>query len=307
MSAPDQTTRPAPNPGGPGADVIHDIGYRSYTGPRLGAGYATRSLFTQSLRGAFGLGRSARSKVLPMLLAGAMCAPALILVAVAIFTKADKLALPYTRYVVVTQAVVTIFLAAQAPQLVSRDLRFRILPLYFSRPLSRRDYVVAKYAAAVAALFILTAAPLLILYVGALLAKLSFATQTKEFALAMVGALLLSLFFGAIGLLVAACTPRRGFGVAGIIAVLTLSYAAASALQNVADHQGNLDAAGWLGLLSPMTIVDGVQVYLLNASSSGPAGPPGTGGGLAFTGALVLLTAGCVALLLRRYRKVSAI
>ena len=62
---------------------IHDIGYRSYDGPRLGRSYATRSLYSQSLRGAYGLGRSAKSKVLPMLLFVVMCVPAAIMVAVA--------------------------------------------------------------------------------------------------------------------------------------------------------------------------------------------------------------------------------
>jgi ABC-2 type transport system permease protein len=67
-------------------DVIHDIGYRAYDGPRLGRGHARKALFSQSLRGAYGLGRSAKSKVLPMILLGVMCAPALIMVAVAVFT-----------------------------------------------------------------------------------------------------------------------------------------------------------------------------------------------------------------------------
>src|SRR5690606_15331260 len=62
---------------------IHDIGYRNYDGPRLGRAYARRSLYSQSLRGAYGLGRSVKSKVLPMLLFVVMCVPAAIMVAVA--------------------------------------------------------------------------------------------------------------------------------------------------------------------------------------------------------------------------------
>ena len=34
--------------------------------------------------------------------------------------------------------VMTIFVAAQAPELVSRDLRSHVLPLYFSRPITPR-------------------------------------------------------------------------------------------------------------------------------------------------------------------------
>ena len=52
-------------PGPENTGVIHDIGYQRYEGPRLGRGYASRSLFVHSVRGAYGLGRSAWAKVLP--------------------------------------------------------------------------------------------------------------------------------------------------------------------------------------------------------------------------------------------------
>ena len=60
----------------------------------------------------------------------------------------------------------TIFIAAQAPELVSRDLRSHVLPLYFSRPIRRGDYPLAKYIALTAALLLLIEVPLLIMYVG---------------------------------------------------------------------------------------------------------------------------------------------
>src|SRR5690606_17071557 len=44
---------------------IHDIGYQRYGGPRLGRGYAWRSLYQHSLRTAFGLGRGAKAKLVP--------------------------------------------------------------------------------------------------------------------------------------------------------------------------------------------------------------------------------------------------
>lgn len=186
---------------------IHNIGYRHYDGPRLGRAYARRSLFSQSLRGAYGLGRSAKSKVLPMLLFVVMCVPALIMVAVAVTTKMKDLPVDYTRYAILLQAVIGLYLASQAPQSVSRDLRFKTVPLYFSRPIERGDYVLAKFAAMTSALFALTAAPLIVLYVGALLAKLDFAEQTKGFAQGLVSVALLSLLFAGIGLVVSAVTP----------------------------------------------------------------------------------------------------
>ncbi len=48
-----------------GSSVIHDLGYRPYTGPRLGPGAIARALTVTGFRNAFGLGRSGKSKVLP--------------------------------------------------------------------------------------------------------------------------------------------------------------------------------------------------------------------------------------------------
>ncbi|MBT2382840.1 ABC transporter permease subunit [Streptomyces sp. ISL-11] len=290
----------------PAQDVIHNIGYRNYTGARLGRAYARRSLFSQSLRGAYGLGRSAKSKVLPMILFGVMCVPAAIMVAVTVTTKMNDLPVEYTRYAINLQAVIGLYLAAQAPQSVSRDLRFKSIPLYFSRPIERSDYVLAKFAAMTSALFILTGVPLLILYVGALLAKLDFADQTTGFAQGLVSVALLSLLFAGLGLVVAALTPRRGFGVAAVIAVLTISYGAVSTIQGISMAQDNTGAISWLGLFSPITLVDGVQTAFLSATSAFPGGHgPGAGTGVVYVLVLLALIAGSYGLLMRRYRKVG--
>ncbi|WP_434592261.1 ABC transporter permease [Streptomyces sp. A5-4] len=293
----------------PSADPtrIHNIGYRSYDGPRLGRAYARRSLFSQSLRGAYGLGRSAKSKVLPMILMGVMCLVAAIIVAVAVATpNMTDLPLKYTRYAIVMQAVIGLYLASQAPQSVSRDLRFKTVPLYFSRPIERIDYVLAKYAAMASALFILTAAPLVILYAGALLAKFDFADQTKGFAQGLVSVALLSLLFGGLGLVMAALTPRRGFGVAAVIAVLTISYGAVSTVQAIAWNQGAAGAVEWLGLFSPVTLIDGVQTAFLGAVSAFPGGEgPSAGSGAVYVLVVLGIIFGSYAVLMRRYRKVG--
>ncbi|MFH9981611.1 ABC transporter permease [Streptomyces sp. NPDC017179] len=285
---------------------IHNIGYRSYDGPRLGRAYARRSLYSQSLRGAYGLGRSVKSKVLPMLLFVVMCVPAAIIVAVAVATKAKDLPIEYTRYAIIMQGVISLYVASQAPQSVSRDLRFKTVPLYFSRPIETADYVRAKYAALASALFILTAAPLLVLYVGALLAKMDFADQTKGFAEGVVSVALLSLLFAGIALVIAAVTPRRGFGIAAVIAVLVISYGAVSTLQAIAEVRNNSGAIPWIGLFSPVTLVDGVQTAFLGATSSAPGGVgPGSGQGVVHVLVALGVIAAAYGLLLRRYKKVG--
>ncbi|MEW2551402.1 ABC transporter permease [Streptomyces zhihengii] len=294
-------------PGAPDSTRIHNIGYRNYDGPRLGRAYARRSLYSQSLRGSFGLGRSAKSKVLPMILMGIMCLVAAIMVAVAVAVPGTTdLPVEYTRYAIVTQALIGLFLAAQAPQSVSRDLRFKSVPLYFSRPIERVDYVVAKFAAMASALFVLTGTPLVILYLGAMLAKFDFTDQTKGFAQGMVSVALLSVLFGGIGLVLAALTPRRGFGVAAVIATLTITYGAVSTVQAIAWETGSAGAIQWLGLFSPVTLVDGVQTAFLGAESAFPGGSgPGAGAGAVYLLVVLALIAGSYAVLMRRYRKVG--
>ncbi|MFE9258478.1 ABC transporter permease [Streptomyces sp. NPDC006879] len=284
---------------------IHNIGYRSYDGARLGRAYARRSLFSQSLRSAYGLGRSAKSKVLPMLLFGVMVLPAAIVVAVAVANPlATDLPMKYTAYALFLQMVIALYLAAQAPQAVSLDLRFKTVPLYFSRPIERVDYVLAKFAAMTTALFLLTATPLVVLYIGALLAKFDFADQTKGFAQGLVSVLLLSVLLAGIGLVMAALTPRRGFGVAAVIALMVIPYGAVSTVRAIAHQTGSTDVVPWLGLFSPITLIDGVQTAFLGADSAFPGGTgPGAGMGMVYLLAVIAVIAGCYGVLMARYRK----
>lgn len=300
MPVPPEAAAAAPQRTG----VIHDIGYRNYTGARLGRGYATRSLFVQSLRAAYGLGRSGKSKVLPMVLLGAMCVPALIIVALAVSTNADALATDYPAYLSSTSTLFGIFLAAQAPVALSRDLRFMTVPLYFSRPLTRTDYVRAKFAAMTAALLILTGTPVVILYAGALLAGMGVGHNTAHALYGLGTALLYSLLYAAVGLLVAATTPRRGFGVAAIIGVLVVSTTVAGISWALIGGPTGSPSANWAGLLSPSTLVDSVSTWIFRLpQGDGPSWPPSNGAGLVFLAEFLVIVAACYGLLLRRYRK----
>jgi ABC-2 type transport system permease protein len=289
----------------PGQGVIHDLGYRHYDGVRLGRGAITRALFVESAKGAYGLGRSTRSKVMPLLLLAAICLPALIIAVIAAVTAADKLPGNYTAYVLNLQLVVMVYVAGQAPAGVSRDLRFRVMSLYLSRPLERIDYVVAKYAALTAATFALMALPLTILFVGALLAKLPVGEQVPDYLRSLGGAFLTALVLAGIGLVIAAVTPRRGLGVAAIIAVLAVLAGVQGAVQGIADHENQDTFAGYAGLFSPITLVHGVQSSLLGAENQLPQGPPGALGGAVFLAVVVGVVAACFGALLIRYRRVS--
>ena len=107
-------------------------------------------------------------------------------------------------------AILSIFVAAQAPQLVSSDIRHRVVGLYFSRPMSRADYLRAKLLAMAGALMVVMGAPLLVLYVGALLAKMPVGSNTVDLLRALAGAAVLTAVLSAISVTIAAFTPRSG-------------------------------------------------------------------------------------------------
>ncbi len=300
-----EPTPVAPPPPSDPTGVIHDIGYQPYSGPRLGEASVAWALFGTGVRHCFGLGRSAKSKVLPMLLVGFIALPTLVIVGITVTVGFDELPVDYARYPIIMQLVISIFVAAQAPALISRDLRYRTITLYLARPLRRATYVVVRVASLAAAVLALVAVPLLILYVGALLADLPVGRETVDVLAALLGALLLAATLASVAAVIAAVTTRRGLAVAAIITLLLVSSTAASSVQAIALATDRPRVAEWAGLFSPYSLVDGVQVWALGADGSSPAPPTGARGAV-FAAVTLAVVAGAIGLLLLRYRKVAA-
>jgi ABC-2 type transport system permease protein len=287
--------------------VIHDLGYRRYDGPRLGRAQIVRALTWHSFRSAWGMGRGVKAKILPILTIVAICLPA-IANAFAV-SRGNARLFGYDVYTPQFRViVVTIFLAAQAPELVSRDLRSRVLPLYFSRPLREDDYPLAKYLALTGALLVLIELPLLILYVGTIAsAKNSTAVwdETKALIPGLGMGLLWAVLMAAIGLVLASLTGRRAYAT-GIVAITCfLSWTLSEVLIQVEGGiTATSDGARLGGLLSPFTVIDGVRIWLggtnqgLDPTSLGSFGP-------LYGIVAVLMLAASLGGLAARYRKVS--
>jgi ABC-2 type transport system permease protein len=292
------------------AGVIHDIGYRPYAGPRLGERAVARALFVTGLRNCYGLGRSGRSKVLPMGLLALMLLPALILVGVLVQARTllglDEHIVPDSVYPITTQLLISVFVAAQAPALISRDLRFRTITLYLARPTRRTTYVLVRLASLTVATTALIGAPLLLLYVGGLLADLPLGRETKSFLAAMVGAVLLGACLSCLAALVSALTIRRGLAVAAVIVVLLVTYTVVTTIQGIAVESSHDTVGEVAGLFSPYTLVNGVQVYLFDSTEATPTPPTGDTIGVLYLVASVLTIVGSVGAMLLRYRRVSA-
>lgn len=302
MSSPSEAARPS--------GVIHDIGYRPYSGPRLGEGAVAWSLFLTGLRHCYGLGRSGRSKILPMILLGLMLLPALILVGVLVQARGvlglDSQLVPYSVYPLTTQLLISVYVAAQAPALISRDLRFGTITLYLARPTSRTTYVLVRMASLTVATFLLIAAPILLMYAGGLLADLPPGRETRLVLGALVGALLLAACLAGLAALVAATTTRRGLAVAAVIVVLLVTYTVVASIQGISYETGHETVGQVAGLFSPYTLTQGVQVLLFDATESTPTPPDGALMTLLYLAATTVVVLGSVGAMLLRYRRIAA-
>jgi ABC-2 type transport system permease protein len=294
----------SPSEGRPGG-VIHDIGYRPYAGPRLGEAAVAWSLFVTGLRNCYGLGRSGRSKVLPMILLGLMLLPAVILVGVEVQLGLDQQLMPYSGYPLTTSVLISVFVAAQAPTLISRDLRFGTITLYLARPLRRSTYVLVRLASLTVATFLLIWLPMLLLYVGGLLGDMPVWRETRSFLVASLGAVLLAAALGVLAALISAVTTRRGLAVAAIIVVLLVSYTVVTTVQGIAVESGNDTIAQVVGVLAPYSLVNGLQVWYLGAPDGSPASPTSGVVGLVFLLATVMAIILPTAALLLRYRRAA--
>ena len=296
---------PAPNtPNG----VIHDIGFRHYDGPRLGRGWAFRSLLWETVRGAYGLGRPAKSRIMPWLLLSFFMVPALVIVIVAIVTGDDALAVSYTQYPLTVSLLVTLFAAGRAPYAVSRDLRNGVIPLYLSRPITRRDYVLAKFAGLSIAIFIFIAAPITLMMVGALLAKLSVADTVLGWLGGLLMGALLAALIAAITVTIAAFTKRRGLGVAAILTVLLIATGMAAIIVDTVGFHVSHTAGSYGALLEPYMLIDGIGASLLGVEAVNASVEPTNALGITvFIAWYFAVIGGALALLFARYKKVGGV
>jgi ABC-2 type transport system permease protein len=312
------------------AGVIHDLGYRRYDGPRLGRAQITRALAWHSFRSAFGFGRGAKAKVIPVITFVAMLLPAV--VNAASMAQGNGQVIGYDTYQpLLRDLVMTIFVAVQAPELVSRDLRSRVLPLYFARPMKTSDYPLAKYIAFTAACLVMIEVPLLLLYLGTIVNVHGGAAvwaQTREFIPGLFVGLMWAVVLAAISLFLASLTGRRAFAT-GMVAIFFLAtYTLAEILLQVENHGVRQQAAQAAqnagpgpvhfvlpaasmaekvsGLFSPFTLFDGVRMWLSGhgTGQSDNVLYPGSFGAV-YAVVLVVLLAACLAGLFARYRKAA--
>ena len=284
--------------------VIHDLGYRHFDGVREGTAAIARNLFVTGLRHTYGLGRSGKSKVMPFLLLAMSVLPALIVVGVVVLTGLDSLPVSYADYTNQTQLLVSLFAAAQAPVLFSRDLRHRSIVLYLARPLSAPVFAVMRWLSLTVALWLFMAVPTLLLFVGAMLSGLDKSDQVTQLLKAVVLQTLLALLLAGITGLISSMSLRRGFAVVGSVMALIVLTGVVTAIQAIAQEQDAESVSTLAGLFSPWSLYSG----LANAWDAGIETfvPVDSAWALAYALVALLLVAGCLLALVARFRKVGS-
>jgi len=286
--------------------AIYDLGYQGYDGPRLGRRSAFATLFWASLRAAFGLGRSGRSKLVPWGLTAIMIVPAAVAGAIQALAPGGLSPFNYDNYLWDLQPIIALFVAAQAPELVSSDQRNHVLSLYFSHALARSDYALAKFGAMAAALFIVALAPLLVILFASILASSDVAgavgDQLGNLPQIVGSPLIYAIPLAALGMAIASFTPRRAYATGAIIAVFLVTAAVGGILAEAGRGRMSQVAP----LLNPFVLLDGTRNWLVGkATPNSPVSDahlalPVLG---VLTAALALIAIGAV---LWRYRRIAA-
>jgi ABC-2 type transport system permease protein len=258
------------------ASVIHDIGYKPYAGPRLGRAQIVRALYMHSVRSVFGFGRGAKAKVVPWFVIAIALIPAALNVYA---SSADKaLILTYNGMAYHLFLFFVLFVAVAAPELVSRDLRHHTLPLYFSRPLRRGDYPLAKLLALVSSLLAVEILPVLITFLGQVASAKNghgIWLDTRAAFPAVFVAVLQAALFGTISLLLASTTGRRVIATGAIAILFLATTAIASVLQNAV---GTTYVSHTTSCVVPTVNPNTAQgnIYGIGPASDNGNGPPTT-------------------------------
>jgi ABC-2 type transport system permease protein len=294
---------------------IYDIGYRRYEGPRLGRAHAVRSMFTYSLRSAYGIGRATRAKIAPLLLLTLAAIPAVaILAALALLRQfpggnviENELPIRYDTYFGTITTFLVLFCAAEAPELFGRDQRHSLLALYFSRALRRSDYVLARIGGFVVALLIFLLLPQAILFLGRVLLSADIvdgiAGELPSLGPLVAQSVIAALLLAGLSMAVSAFTPRRAYAVAGIIALFIIP----SLVAGIVIGLGSRDVGRWLILLSPTSVLDGTNAVLFDTSLSGSFDDISVRlPDIAYLGAAAIGIGGSIIVCLRRFARLTA-
>jgi ABC-2 type transport system permease protein len=302
------------------AGNIYDLGYRHYEGKRHGRWYAVWSLYVEGMRGVWGFGRPMSAKAAPFILAGLYSLYALIQLAFsASFAQAISSGnmstadlASYHNYFAPVAFFMVLFLVAQAPELVCRDQRYHVLPLYFTRALGRLDYAFARLAALATSVFIALMVPMVLIFVGDVLMKAdtlqAIADEWPKALPAIPASALAAVSLASISLALASFSPRRAYAAIGLVAYFLLMEIVPAVIFSV-GHRAGWAWADKLVLLSPTNVIAAATDWFCGVPlpiGRGESGFPATMGADAYVLAVFASIAVFTGVLLLKYRRIPA-
>lgn len=296
--------------------TIYDLGYRHYEGKRRGRLYAAWSLYVESLRMVWGFGRPLRSKAAPFILAGLYAIGAVWQIAVLAFAQTivqqspEQLdQLKFANYFPSFSFFLILFCVAQAPELLARDQRHHVLPLYFTREITRVDYALARLLALATSLFVALLLPLAGLFGGhAFLAQdviTGFTEQFPKVVPSILSSGVIAITMAALSLMLCAFSPRRAYCAVSLVAYFLLVENVPTVIFQI-GKESNWEWTKTLLLVRPMAALNGANDFLFGVArtffdrENDPVSLD------AYLVAAVLMAVATAAVLLWRYRRIPA-
>ncbi|MEX2238025.1 MAG: hypothetical protein WEB00_10865 [Dehalococcoidia bacterium] len=282
--------------------AIYDLGYSHYQGGRLAYSASLFTLYVESVRIAFGLGRRFVYKVAPLTLLLIAVVPAAIALGIASVIGDEIEPYRYDNYYGIVALTIALFCAVVAPDLVGRDVRNRTLALYVSRGISRLDYIAIKIAALISATLLFSLIPQAMLFLGnALAARNTFTYVTDNIEAIpriIASALVIGLLLGSLAVAFAAQTTNRAYATGGFVALVVLS----TAITNILFEAG--DGGDWVYVLlgGVLDVLEGSTEFIFSSPIE-----PGTDRDRAefergyYLVSLLAVSAAAIALTVRRY------
>jgi ABC-type transport system involved in multi-copper enzyme maturation permease subunit len=166
-----------------------------------------------------------------------------------------------------------------APPLISHDVRSRAFLIYFSRPISRLEYMLGKLGTVAFFLAMITTLPAMLLYLAGVLLSpdLSVVLQTWDLPLRIfVASLVLIVPTTAVALMFSSLTRESryaGFAWFALWILGLVTYSVVMAFRLSHGMRGGYGqeemAAGWTTLLSPYHTLGAVQAWVFGLADGG--------------------------------------
>ncbi|MCB0975207.1 MAG: hypothetical protein KDB86_11710 [Actinobacteria bacterium] len=224
---------------GPGPSAIHDLGYRGYEGERLGPSHSIRAVARVSAQRALGLRRSARWKIIPVVVIALVFIPSIAMVAASVLIDNPEL-VPLSSFFSEASIAIVIFAAFAGSEVVTSDLKSGLASLYASTQLGALGFLRAKLIGIFAVIFGVVCFPLLLRILAVLLQDgyPSWFDSVRDVAVGVVVSILIAAMFTSFVVAVSFVTRDFRIAMVAVLAIVLVTAMAAGALVD-ADRERN--------------------------------------------------------------------